>query len=214
MRRNSGFTLIELMIVISIIGLLTAALLPRIRDSQVMAYITSDCANLQWQHGTLVTYKNKVGWLPGQDGHRFVLAPWVEGIVEHTEENFDRYFTPGRRENDATWISLRPSVQRGVDPWPSLAGVTSADTSYAGRSKAHMTSREAGGNEAWLADDNEGGCSHADGTVNVLFYGGTVRTYSYPQQVSLFAAPPFDAAESVAMTGSGALIPFCRKLNL
>ncbi|HEU4420556.1 MAG TPA: type II secretion system protein, partial [Planctomycetota bacterium] len=177
-RLQSGFTLIELLIVISIISLLAAVLLPAVFGGQTAAFALADQANLRWHSTQLELYKLKnKGGLPMQGGHKFVLATWE--TVDQTQENFDRYFTPGRRDNDPDYRQQREALKRGEKVWPDLKATTSMDTHYAGRAREHLQSATRAEDEALMADDNEGVWSHADGTVNVLFNGGLVRSYSF-----------------------------------
>ena len=211
-RLQSGFTLIELLIVISIISLLAAVLVPAVFGSQTAAFVLADSANLRWHGQQLELYKlqNKRG-LPNEGGSRFVLETWK--IVGHTEENFDRYFTPGRRDNDPDYRTLRAQIERGEDPWVDLKGTSSLDTHYAGRAREHLQSATSGENEAWMADDNEGVWSHADGTVNVMFLGGIVRAYSFLDMKSRgFVQGEFDKNNPIETAGPNSPIPECQKL--
>lgn len=212
-RPTSGFTLIELLIVIAIISLLAAVLLPSIFTAQSAANVTADSLNLKRHFEWLTAYKMKnKGGLPIEGGHKFVLATWR--IVEHTEENFDRYFTPGRRENDADYRALRSIIERGEDPWPDLKTTTSMDTHYAGRARDKLTTAARGENEAWMADDNEGIWSHADGSVNVLFAGGAVRMYSYlDMQQREWVSGPLEQDKPIETWGPNSPIPECRSLD-
>ena len=212
-RLQSGFTLIELLIVISIISLLAAVLVPAVFGSQTAAFALADSANLRWHGQQLEIYKtkNKRG-LPTDGGFKFVLHTW--SIVGHTEENFDRYFIPGRRDNDPDYRDRRSLIERGEDPWQDLKATTSLDTHYAGRAREHLQSATSGEDEAWMADDNEGVWSHADGTVNVLFNGGQVRTYSFLDMKSRgFVQGEFDKNNPIETTGPNSPIPECRKLS-
>jgi prepilin-type N-terminal cleavage/methylation domain-containing protein len=213
-RPPSGFTLIELLIVISIISLLAAVLVPAVFGSQTAAFALADSANLRWHGQQLEIYKLKnKGGLPIEGGHKFVLATW--SIVGKTEENFDRYFTPGRRDNDPDYRTLRASIERNEDPWPDLKATTSMDTHYAGRAREHLQSATSGEDEAWMADDNEGVWSHADGTVNVMLYGGQVRPYSFLDMKGRgFLQGEFDKNNPIETTGPNSPIPECRKLAL
>ncbi|HZN38378.1 MAG TPA: type II secretion system protein [Planctomycetota bacterium] len=211
-RLQSGFTLIELLIVISIISLLAAVLVPAVFGSQTAAFALADSANLRWHGQQLELYKlqNKRG-LPIEGGHKFVLSTWT--IVGKTEENFDRYFTPGRRDNDPDYRALRAQLERGEKVWEEVKNTNSQDTHYAGRAREHLQSATSGEDEAWMADDNEGVWSHADGTVNVLFNGGIVRSYSFLDMKSRgFVQGEFDKNNPIETTGPNSPIPECRKL--
>ena len=211
-RLQSGFTRIELLIVITIIGVLAVVLVPDLLAGRDQANALADQQNLRRHFQWLTIYSNKLKGLPAEDGHKFVLATWAKEVIEHTEENFDAFFTPGSRESDPTWIDLRKAVQRGEKIWTDLKSTNSQDTQYAGRAKEHMRTREQSAEEAWMANDNEGVWSLRDGTVNILFNGGNVRGYSYQQLQELYSLGPMDKNVPVQTWGPNSPIPFCQKL--
>lgn len=212
-RASSGFTLIELLIVISIIGVLAAVLLPRVLESQASANSAADAMQLRTHFTWLTLYQNKHNqFLPNEGGHKFVLATWTSRIFDHTEENLDKYFTPGNK--DPHWQTQRGLMARGEDPWLDLKSVSSEDTHYAGRAKQHLRTATQGADEAWMATDNEGMWTLVDGTVNVLFNGGNVRTYSYQDLQGRFGLADFDKNVPVQTWGPNSPIPECQKLDV
>lgn len=215
MRRiEQGFTLIELLIVIGILGLLAAALLPRLMEGQDAANAFGDQSNLTTHHTWMQVYKRKHNdSLPMEGGHRFVLATWTSKIFDHTQENYDRYWTPGpARANDLSYHEGFKLVQRGEDPWPNLQSTGPDDTHYCGRARDHAKTRENSADEAWMADDNEGGWNLRDGTINVLFNGGVVRSYSYQMLQEQYGLGDFDRNKPVETFGPNSPIPQCQKL--
>ena len=71
-------------------------------QSRWKAAQVSDTANLQWHFRALTLFKNEYGALPSQSDHKFILAPWVRGVVERTEQNMERYFHVEHKELDYT----------------------------------------------------------------------------------------------------------------
>ena len=212
-RSQSGFTLIELLIVISIIGTLAAVLLPTILGAQGAANAEGDRMQMKTHYEWLQLYKMKhKRALPSAGGHKFVLSTWTANIFTHTEENLDRFFTPGSRDNDPDYRIARESMELGENPWPDLSSVSTVDTHYVGRARKHLRTANDGG-EAWMANDNEGVWTFNDGTVNVLFSDGTRRGYSYQDLEGRFGLGPFNKEEPIETYGPNSPIPECQKLD-
>lgn len=214
-RPQSGSTLIELLIVIGLLCLMTACLTPNVGRAQDAANALADQANLRRHFEWLQVYKSKHnGKLPMEGGYKFVMSTWTANVFDHTPENFDRFWVPGpARTTDSHCAALRKMVERGENPWPNLAQTTCSDTHYVGRGKQHFKTREKSAEEAWMADDNEGGWSLRDGTVNVLFHGGAVRTYSYRQLQEQYGVAPFDRNNPMRTWGPDSPIEACQKLD-
>lgn len=213
-RSQSGFTLIELLIVISIIGTLAAVLLPRILETRAAANASNDALQMRTHYQWFEIYKRAHrGALPTAGGHKFVLSTWTSKIFDHTQENLDMYFSPGTRDTDGHYQTQRQLMAKGDDPWPDLASVTSADTHYCGRAKKHMRSATQSAKEAWMATDNEGVWSFSDGTVNILFNGGNIRSYSYQDLQSTFDLGDLNLDEPLETWGPNSPITECQKLD-
>ena len=110
--RSSGFTLIEMLVVIGIISLLAVTLLPQIIGAKELANLTADRANLKWHYQTITIYRQKYGHYPTGSGHQWVLDTWVRGVAEHTPQNLEKYFTPGL--DDAYKRELLPAHDGGT----------------------------------------------------------------------------------------------------
>lgn len=219
-RTQCGFTLVELLIFVCLLCVLAACLAPNALKPDLVSTkdatnALGDAANLRTHYAWMLTHKRKhTGALPQEGGYRFVLATWTAKVFDHTRENFDRFWTPGPATiNDPVYAELSKMVERGENPWPDLAATTSESTHYVGRSKMHRRTAESSAEEAWMANDNEGGWSLRDGTIHVLLYGGAVRTYEYGMLREQFGFGPFDRNTPIRTWGPDSPIPACQKLD-
>lgn len=172
-KNQAGFTLIEILVVIGIIGVLAAVLLPQIFQGNLRATIVADQANLRWHFATFTAYEQGQKRVPNGTGHRFVIDPWIKGIVQHTPENLDRYFIP--KSADPRKDELREQDLEQI--WRNLDDLTSSDTAYAGPGEQakRMPQLLSNGKAPLMSDDNEFVPAFADFTINVLLGDGNVR---------------------------------------
>ena len=182
-------TWIDVVVIVCVAGLLLALLLPqgfgRGRGSYLLL---ADQANLRWQYQTLQVYEQGQKQLPPGVGHQFILAPWVEGTVERTAQNLDRYFTP--RLPDAR----RDELAR-LDPatiWTRTEDLSSADTSYAGPGPSLVTRKDllSNGRLPILADDGERGPLQPGGVMHVLLGDGNVLELRVLDEPTAFGVDP------------------------
>lgn len=209
--RSAGFTLIELLVVIGILGLLAAAILPAIVSSRETAMIYADKANLGWHYQTFLAYKSQFKRWPKEGGHRFVLAPWVEGTVtDKTPENRDKYFSPHLRENDQRYQELRDDEANTI--WKSFNDLSSSDTSYAGRAKKFLGVDLMSGNEPLMANDNEFAPAFKNGTINMLVGDGNVRELNI-EDLKKHGYPDDPKEDFVYEVGPNSAHPLLKKLD-
>ena len=78
MSRRKAFTLIEMLIVIVIIGILAAALVPRLQDVQYRARDTKRKADFQQLNSALFIYFTDNGNYPAPTNKDYACNGWVQ----------------------------------------------------------------------------------------------------------------------------------------
>ena len=188
-KRRFGFTLVELLVVISIIGMLTALLLPAVQQARE-AGRRNTCSN-NLRNSTLAVLNFEAakrqfpGWrqpmqvtMPGATGPIQIPVSWVVVVLPYLERRdlYDLWRSPQQSANvNITWP---PQVNLGVLNCPSspTTGSTQSPCVYVVNSGM--------ADVAWLGPDPVAP-TPADFQANGIFFN------QYPQQPGTFAPPPF-----------------------
>jgi len=149
-RRSSGFTLIELMVVILIIGILATFLLPKIPEAIEEAKITGSRKNLQDIYGGMLGYEIRYSRLPSDSGVRFFACLIYKGVWENTPASARKMTCPGV-DIGALSVGDLPPEEWFADK-DMIDGSYSA---YAGRDTKQFPIRKLSGKDAWIATDND-----------------------------------------------------------
>jgi len=212
---RAGFTLIELLVVITILSLLIVAFAPDIFGALTRGEKAADQANLRFHYAQLEQYRAKYQGLPTKPGHKFVLASWIDGVCQKSEQNFSRFWTPGPTDQDPRFRELRETAK--LDPkslWRSYDEVDSEDTHYAGVSTEQLHSRTrlwTNADEPLIANDNEFGWIFQDGTMHVLMGDGSVKVFNLKDLQTL--GFDGDAEQEYVEVGPQSTIELLRKLE-
>ncbi len=120
-----GFTLIELMIVIVILGVLMGTILPRLTGAQARARDTARIADLSNISQALETYYDDNGKYPGNNGVRYCLGNTPEGsdVVSKVTDAIKVYLNKFPTPPSASQISVGctgayayfPLKSKGID---------------------------------------------------------------------------------------------------
>jgi len=168
-----GFTLVELLAVILIIGILFAFLTPMVNDAIRTSRVTACGANLQNIYSGLQMYYIKYKEMPKNGGVDFFAALISRQALENTKANAEKLTCPGV-DKSALAIGALPWEEW----WTDLARVDGTYSAYAGRDLKNHPLRQwpPSGNEPLISDDNDGGMNHGTST-NVLYGDGSVRKF-------------------------------------
>ena len=115
-RDEAGFSMLELIIYISIVGIILAVAVPKYNNAIVMANTARIQADLQTLDGAVMMYYTETGQYPGTIGD---LDDYVKNVTElHPPKG--KYML-----KDGTWRKMRPSVM--VTDWRILDGRRNRD---------------------------------------------------------------------------------------
>ncbi|MBI4878255.1 MAG: type II secretion system protein [Planctomycetes bacterium] len=170
--RSAGFTLIEILVVVTIIGALLALAVPIIQTGLDKAHVTACASNLSQigKNMMLWVQRNRGERWPQESGIRFLLLLHRDGMI--TGKNSTVFLCPG--QDDRNWTDEDPDEGSAYADWDDLDPVT---ISYAGRdAKNFPINKNKMDDEVIAADDNDGRGNHRFST-NYLYADGTVRTF-------------------------------------
>jgi len=137
MRAKSGFTLVEILIVVVILGILAAIVIPQFTEASTEAKTSSLCTDLQTMRSQIELYKIQHNdALPGAGGVSFQLALTAQtDIAGDAGTDYGPYIqkVPTNQFNDLDTIEIEAGVAGlggGNAGWhfDSLTGAFHADT--------------------------------------------------------------------------------------
>ncbi|MDF1837381.1 MAG: prepilin-type N-terminal cleavage/methylation domain-containing protein [Planctomycetota bacterium] len=173
---RAGFTLVELLAVILIIGILATFLVPKIPEVIDSANVTACKANMKEIGNGLMLYRSKHNGIPKGSGAKFLATLVAKEIWDDDEVSTKRLTCPA-----VNLDSLTPGVDGiPLDEWyTELDRVDGGWTSYAARDMRRFPIRKLDGKgvgkEVLVADDNDPDGNHRTTTV-ALFGNMSVRT--------------------------------------
>ena len=162
MKRRTAFTLVELLVVITIIAILVAILLPAVQRVRTSARSTQSKNHLA-QMGKAM--KNFEGL-----GHgNLKIAAWQETLTPFADESDKIFVDPADTNGPVSYALSNKVVSMGLGDVKKIAIIESDDEAIL----IDNTTCDASGNTVITG-------SYAvrhSGTVNALLYGGSVRTF-------------------------------------
>jgi prepilin-type N-terminal cleavage/methylation domain-containing protein len=205
---RAGFTLIEMLAVIMIIGILAVFLLPRITDAIDEAKVTACRANMGEIYKGLMLYKTRLDRVPDKSGVKFFAEVVNKDILEYTKAAAKKLTCPAVETSALAGLAGKGEL----DWFKDLEAIDGTYSSYAGRDCAHFPLRKfpGSGKEAILADDNDPDMNHP-GTTLVLMADGSIERYEVAKLKESGVLGPDDVHLPV---GPDSPIEELRKLSL
>jgi prepilin-type N-terminal cleavage/methylation domain-containing protein len=171
--RRAGFTLVELLAVIAIIGILMVYLLPKIPEVFDRAEVTACKKNMMELYSGIQTYKMDFERLPNESGVAFFTAIVSKGVWENTKTSARKMTCPGVDIGALPGISDIDATEWYTD----LDLVDGTYSAYAGRNTLEFPLKKLNGKQILLADDNDGAEGNHMLTTNALYGDGAVNNY-------------------------------------
>ncbi|PCJ53930.1 MAG: hypothetical protein COA70_07205 [Planctomycetota bacterium] len=128
-----GFTLMEMMIVIMIIGILSTFLVQSAPSWIDKANMTGSEQNMKRIYATLLDYQLNKGSFPRDQGQKFFLKPWKDGMVEKVKQQASMYFSPSEPFGDILYDNEMEEGDMTIVEWLNdWDAIGPGYTSYAG----------------------------------------------------------------------------------
>ncbi|MBM3978619.1 MAG: prepilin-type N-terminal cleavage/methylation domain-containing protein [Planctomycetes bacterium] len=167
---RAGFTLIEMMAVLLIIGILMYFLLPTVTDSIAQSKVVACQANLRNIYTGIQAYEMKYKHLPDRSGVQFFAMLITRGAWENTKTNAQRLTCPAVDTNGLPGLMGKDEDQWFID----IEAVDGSYSSYAGRDLKANPLRRLSGKEPLVCDDNDASEGNHPTTTNVLMGDGSI----------------------------------------